>query len=171
MYVYMYASIACVSTYLYMCGNTVCVYLDEYVDADVDVDPYVCGYTHLRIYIYIYIYMYHTCRSNRHERHITRYIHECVNRNRYIYTYTHACVYVYIYMYVYMYIHISIYTYIYIHVYIHIHGRAGWIQLLALVGAHEVLVKPREDGLGSFDFGLGTWLLDGIDDEDSKGFL
>mmetsp|Transcript_67870 Transcript_67870/g.150417 ORF Transcript_67870/g.150417 Transcript_67870/m.150417 type:complete len:494 (-) Transcript_67870:108-1589(-) len=40
----------------------------------------------------------------------------------------------------------------------------GWIQLLALVGAHEVLVKPREGGLGSQDFGLGTELLDGIDD-------
>ncbi|CAE7306841.1 FCPE [Symbiodinium sp. KB8] len=42
----------------------------------------------------------------------------------------------------------------------------GWVQLFALVGAHEVLVKPREGGLGSFDFGLGTELLDGIDDEE-----
>mmetsp|Transcript_36322 Transcript_36322/g.67568 ORF Transcript_36322/g.67568 Transcript_36322/m.67568 type:complete len:468 (-) Transcript_36322:98-1501(-) len=42
----------------------------------------------------------------------------------------------------------------------------GWIQLLALVGAHEVLVKPREGGLGSQDFGLGTELLDGIDAEE-----
>ncbi|CAE7308935.1 FCPE [Symbiodinium natans] len=42
----------------------------------------------------------------------------------------------------------------------------GWIQLFALVGAHEVLVKPREGGLGSFDFGNGTELLDGIDDEE-----
>ena len=42
----------------------------------------------------------------------------------------------------------------------------GWVQLLALVGAHEVLVKPREGGLNSQDFGLGTELLDGIDDEE-----
>ena len=42
----------------------------------------------------------------------------------------------------------------------------GWVQLFALVGAHEVLVKPREGGLGSFDFGNGTELLDGLDDEE-----
>eukprot|EP00435_Cladocopium_sp_Y103_P029892 s1736_g7.t1 len=42
----------------------------------------------------------------------------------------------------------------------------GWVQLVALVGAHEVLVKPREGGLGPSDFGLGTELLDGIDDEE-----
>ena len=42
----------------------------------------------------------------------------------------------------------------------------GWVQLFALVGAHEVLVKPREGGLGPSDFGLGTELLDGIDDEE-----
>eukprot|EP00913_Durusdinium_trenchii_P013753 g12913.t1 len=42
----------------------------------------------------------------------------------------------------------------------------GWVQLVALVGAHEVLVKPRAGGLGSSDFGLGTELLDGIDDEE-----
>mmetsp|Transcript_3937 Transcript_3937/g.7089 ORF Transcript_3937/g.7089 Transcript_3937/m.7089 type:complete len:469 (+) Transcript_3937:79-1485(+) len=40
----------------------------------------------------------------------------------------------------------------------------GWVQLVALVGAHEVLVKPREGGMGLYDFGLGTELLDGIDD-------
>ena len=42
----------------------------------------------------------------------------------------------------------------------------GWVQLVALVGAHEVLVKPREGGMGPSDFGLGTELLDGIDDEE-----
>ncbi|CAJ1330462.1 unnamed protein product [Effrenium voratum] len=40
----------------------------------------------------------------------------------------------------------------------------GWVQLVALVGAHEVLVKPRAGGLGSSDFGLGTELIDGIDE-------
>eukprot|EP00913_Durusdinium_trenchii_P035029 g32769.t1 len=42
----------------------------------------------------------------------------------------------------------------------------GWVQLVALIGAHEVLVKPRAGGLGSSDFGLGTELLDGIDPEE-----
>jgi hypothetical protein len=42
----------------------------------------------------------------------------------------------------------------------------GWVQLAALISAHEVLVKPRQGGLGQFDFGLGTELLDGIDDEE-----
>ena len=41
----------------------------------------------------------------------------------------------------------------------------GWVQLIALVGAHEVLVKPREGGLGSSDFGLGTELLDALQEE------
>mmetsp|Transcript_44172 Transcript_44172/g.105189 ORF Transcript_44172/g.105189 Transcript_44172/m.105189 type:complete len:696 (-) Transcript_44172:111-2198(-) len=40
----------------------------------------------------------------------------------------------------------------------------GWVQLVALVGAHEVLVKPRAGGLGTSDFGLGTELLDGIEE-------
>ncbi|CAJ1362820.1 unnamed protein product, partial [Effrenium voratum] len=40
----------------------------------------------------------------------------------------------------------------------------GWVQLVALVGAHEVLVKPRQGGMGLYDFGLGTELIDGIDD-------
>uniref|UniRef100_UPI0031F5DABD PCPI-1 n=1 Tax=Symbiodinium sp. TaxID=2950 RepID=UPI0031F5DABD len=40
----------------------------------------------------------------------------------------------------------------------------GWVQLAALVGAHEVLVKPRAGGLGTSDFGLGTELLDGIEE-------
>jgi len=42
----------------------------------------------------------------------------------------------------------------------------GWIQLFAFIGAHEVLIKPRADGMGSFDLGLGTELLDGIADEE-----
>mmetsp|Transcript_53721 Transcript_53721/g.158096 ORF Transcript_53721/g.158096 Transcript_53721/m.158096 type:complete len:430 (+) Transcript_53721:58-1347(+) len=42
----------------------------------------------------------------------------------------------------------------------------GWIQLLAFVGAHEVLVKPRQGGMGGFDLGLGTELLEGIDAEE-----
>mmetsp|Transcript_55052 Transcript_55052/g.172616 ORF Transcript_55052/g.172616 Transcript_55052/m.172616 type:complete len:447 (-) Transcript_55052:115-1455(-) len=42
----------------------------------------------------------------------------------------------------------------------------GWVQLVAFVGAHEVLVKPRADGMGSFDLGLGTELLDGIGEEE-----
>jgi len=37
----------------------------------------------------------------------------------------------------------------------------GWLQLVLLIGAHEILVKPREGGLGKFDFGLGTELLEG----------
>jgi hypothetical protein len=37
----------------------------------------------------------------------------------------------------------------------------GWVQLIALIGAHEVLVKPREGGMGGSDFGLGTELLTG----------
>eukprot|EP00411_Alexandrium_monilatum_P055777 CAMPEP_0175422344 /NCGR_PEP_ID=MMETSP0095-20121207/47707_1 /TAXON_ID=311494 /ORGANISM="Alexandrium monilatum, Strain CCMP3105" /LENGTH=442 /DNA_ID=CAMNT_0016721585 /DNA_START=46 /DNA_END=1374 /DNA_ORIENTATION=- len=42
----------------------------------------------------------------------------------------------------------------------------GWVQLVAFIGAHEVLVRPRADGLGSFDLGLGTELLDGIPEEE-----
>jgi hypothetical protein len=42
----------------------------------------------------------------------------------------------------------------------------GWIQLVAFVGAHEVLVKPRQGGMGSFDLGLGTELLEGIPAEE-----
>jgi len=42
----------------------------------------------------------------------------------------------------------------------------GWVQLFAFIGAHEVLVKPRADGYGPWDFGLGTELLDGISDEE-----
>jgi len=42
----------------------------------------------------------------------------------------------------------------------------GWVQLLAFIGAHEVLVRPRQGGLGAFDLGLGTELLDGIGEEE-----
>mmetsp|Transcript_78042 Transcript_78042/g.180989 ORF Transcript_78042/g.180989 Transcript_78042/m.180989 type:complete len:440 (+) Transcript_78042:57-1376(+) len=42
----------------------------------------------------------------------------------------------------------------------------GWIQLFAFVGAHEVFVKPRGDGMGPSDLGFGTELLDGIPDEE-----
>jgi hypothetical protein len=35
----------------------------------------------------------------------------------------------------------------------------GWIQLIAFIGAHEILVKPREGGMGDYDLGLGTELL------------
>eukprot|EP00413_Alexandrium_margalefii_P002403 CAMPEP_0204523906 /NCGR_PEP_ID=MMETSP0661-20131031/7091_1 /ASSEMBLY_ACC=CAM_ASM_000606 /TAXON_ID=109239 /ORGANISM="Alexandrium margalefi, Strain AMGDE01CS-322" /LENGTH=438 /DNA_ID=CAMNT_0051529633 /DNA_START=65 /DNA_END=1381 /DNA_ORIENTATION=+ len=42
----------------------------------------------------------------------------------------------------------------------------GIVQLVAFIGAHEVLVKPRAGGMGSFDLGLGTELLDGIDEEE-----
>jgi len=42
----------------------------------------------------------------------------------------------------------------------------GWAQLIAFIGAHEVLVKARKDGLGPWDFGLGTELLVGISDEE-----
>merc|ERR550532_1517944 len=31
----------------------------------------------------------------------------------------------------------------------------GWVQLFAFIGAHEVLIKPRTGGMGSFDLGLG----------------
>jgi len=40
----------------------------------------------------------------------------------------------------------------------------GWIQLVALIGAHEVLVKPREGGMGPSDFGQGTQLLENLSD-------
>merc|ERR1719436_963123 len=42
----------------------------------------------------------------------------------------------------------------------------GWVQLVVFIGAHEVLVKPRAGGMGAYDFGLGTELLDGISDEE-----
>lgn len=42
----------------------------------------------------------------------------------------------------------------------------GWVQLVLFIGAHEVLVKPRANGLGRFDFGLGTELLEGISAEE-----
>mmetsp|Transcript_46245 Transcript_46245/g.100532 ORF Transcript_46245/g.100532 Transcript_46245/m.100532 type:complete len:465 (+) Transcript_46245:67-1461(+) len=37
----------------------------------------------------------------------------------------------------------------------------GWIQLVAFMGAHEILVKARPGGMGPSDFGLGTELLEG----------
>jgi hypothetical protein len=43
---------------------------------------------------------------------------------------------------------------------------AGWFQLFAFIGAHEVFVKPRADSFGPWDFGLGTFLLEGISDEE-----
>jgi len=42
----------------------------------------------------------------------------------------------------------------------------GWIQLVGFVGFHEIFVKPRAGGMGNYDFGFGTELLDGIDDEE-----
>eukprot|EP00931_Biecheleriopsis_adriatica_P115743 TRINITY_DN914_c0_g1_i7.p1 TRINITY_DN914_c0_g1~~TRINITY_DN914_c0_g1_i7.p1 ORF type:complete len:477 (-),score=105.05 TRINITY_DN914_c0_g1_i7:230-1660(-) len=42
----------------------------------------------------------------------------------------------------------------------------GWIQLIALIGAHEVLVKPRQGGYGMYDFGQGTELLEGMDEKE-----
>jgi light-harvesting complex I chlorophyll a/b binding protein 1 len=39
----------------------------------------------------------------------------------------------------------------------------GWIQLIAFVGAHEILVKPREGGYGDYDFGLGVEYLEEVD--------
>merc|ERR1719237_206083 len=42
----------------------------------------------------------------------------------------------------------------------------GWIQMVAFIGAHEVLVKPRAGGMGAYDFGLGTELLEGVDAEE-----
>eukprot|EP00418_Pyrodinium_bahamense_P089797 CAMPEP_0179041576 /NCGR_PEP_ID=MMETSP0796-20121207/16228_1 /TAXON_ID=73915 /ORGANISM="Pyrodinium bahamense, Strain pbaha01" /LENGTH=335 /DNA_ID=CAMNT_0020737945 /DNA_START=69 /DNA_END=1072 /DNA_ORIENTATION=+ len=42
----------------------------------------------------------------------------------------------------------------------------GWVQLIAFIGAHEVLIRPRADGMGSFDLGLGTELLEGITEEE-----
>jgi len=40
----------------------------------------------------------------------------------------------------------------------------GWVQLVALIGAHEVLVKPREGGMGPSDFGQGVELLENLSD-------
>jgi len=42
----------------------------------------------------------------------------------------------------------------------------GWFQLFAFVGAHEVLIKPRAGGMGPWDLGLGTELLDGLAEEE-----
>jgi len=40
----------------------------------------------------------------------------------------------------------------------------GWVQMIAFIGAHEFILKPREGGMGKYDFGFGTELLDGIDE-------
>eukprot|EP00445_Apocalathium_hangoei_P035527 CAMPEP_0203960024 /NCGR_PEP_ID=MMETSP0359-20131031/90862_1 /ASSEMBLY_ACC=CAM_ASM_000338 /TAXON_ID=268821 /ORGANISM="Scrippsiella Hangoei, Strain SHTV-5" /LENGTH=334 /DNA_ID=CAMNT_0050894229 /DNA_START=30 /DNA_END=1031 /DNA_ORIENTATION=+ len=40
----------------------------------------------------------------------------------------------------------------------------GWVQLVAFIGAHEILVKPRANGMGAYDFGFGSELLEGADD-------
>jgi len=42
----------------------------------------------------------------------------------------------------------------------------GWLQIFALIGAHEALVKPRDGGIGGFDYGLGIELLEGQSDEE-----
>lgn len=42
----------------------------------------------------------------------------------------------------------------------------GWAQLIALVGAHELLVKPRAGAIHGMDFGFGTELLEGVSDEE-----
>lgn len=42
----------------------------------------------------------------------------------------------------------------------------GIFQLLLFIGAHEFGVKPREGGMGSWDFGLGTELIEGIPEEE-----
>jgi len=42
----------------------------------------------------------------------------------------------------------------------------GWVQLFAFIGAHDLLVKPRAGGMGPWDLGLGTELLDGISEEE-----
>lgn len=42
----------------------------------------------------------------------------------------------------------------------------GWIQLVAFVSAHEVLIKPRAGGIGPSDFGFGTEVLEGISEEE-----
>jgi len=42
----------------------------------------------------------------------------------------------------------------------------GWFQLFLFIGAHDALIKPREGGMGAYDFGLGTELLEGISDEE-----
>jgi len=42
----------------------------------------------------------------------------------------------------------------------------GWIQLVAFVGAHEVLVKPREGAINPMDFGFGKEIWEGSDDKE-----
>lgn len=42
----------------------------------------------------------------------------------------------------------------------------GWFQLFLFIGAHEFIAKPREGGMGPWDLGLGTELLEGIDEEE-----
>jgi len=38
----------------------------------------------------------------------------------------------------------------------------GWVQLVVFIAAHEVFLKPRAGGMGSYDFGFGTEVLEGI---------
>jgi len=42
----------------------------------------------------------------------------------------------------------------------------GWIQLVAFVGAHEVLVKPRESAINPMDFGFGKEIWEAADDKE-----
>ena len=44
----------------------------------------------------------------------------------------------------------------------------GWVQIIALIGAHEALIKPREGGVGPWDFGFGTEIFDTLPSEDEK---
>lgn len=40
----------------------------------------------------------------------------------------------------------------------------GWVQLFAFIGAHEVFIKPRQGGMGSYDLGFGTEFLENVDE-------
>mmetsp|Transcript_97009 Transcript_97009/g.224869 ORF Transcript_97009/g.224869 Transcript_97009/m.224869 type:complete len:446 (-) Transcript_97009:93-1430(-) len=42
----------------------------------------------------------------------------------------------------------------------------GWVQIFAFIGAHDLLIKPRAGGLGPYDFGFGTELIEGIPAEE-----
>merc|ERR550537_184615 len=39
----------------------------------------------------------------------------------------------------------------------------GWAQIFAFIGAHEIFVRPRQGGMGGYDLGLGTEIIEGVD--------
>ena len=106
---------------------------------------------HMYICVYICIYVY-------------TYVYICIYIYMFIHTYIHIYLHVYLHIYIHVYLHIYLHMYIYIYN-IHTHKRDApqnqWyimvfhctfpISLAGVspfrVGAHEVLVKPRQGAL------------------------